>query len=642
MKLIEAHVSKFRNFADSGNVLIESDVTALVGKNESGKTAFLQALYHLKPIHKDKLDALDQYPRWLYTQDRKASRISDTAAITAVFELEEEDFDVLADRFGEGVVTATRVTASRTYENFTSIDQESEPDEAKAVSWVVRNADIAEVVREGLEVQETFDALEDALEQIARTTTQGEAVSHENVTAAANIRSAVSDLMGDYSDLDEVIEAAIWERVPHFFYFGEYSFLAGRTDLKRVFVEAEENLEPGERTALALLRLAGADNMTLVEEDYERRKAELEAVSNDLTRQTAKYWTQSKELDVVIDIDKETVPTANNGQQAVNRFLEVRVKDRRHGHSDNIDKRSHGFRWFFSFLAAFSEFEGKERIIILLDEPAVALHARAQRDFLRFIDDRLAPEHQVIFTTHSPFMVEPGKLDRARLVEDQGSTLGSKVTADVMSTNRDTLFPLQAALGYDIAQSLFIAPHNLLVEGTSDYTYLHAMSDFLRQNGRVGLDPRWCVLPVGSVTKITTFLALLGHHLDVSVLVDSGGENKQVAELVRNGRLEPSRFLTPAEILGTSEADIEDLFTVTDYLDLYHLARSSLAIDKAELGPGIRIIKRIEAMHGKFDHGQPADYILRNRTSILDSLEPTTLNNFESLFIRINAVLPSD
>ena len=65
MKLVEAHVLKFRNFDDSGDVSIESDVTALVGKNESGKTAFLQALYHLKPIHGDELNALVHYPRWL-------------------------------------------------------------------------------------------------------------------------------------------------------------------------------------------------------------------------------------------------------------------------------------------------------------------------------------------------------------------------------------------------------------------------------------------------------------------------------------------------------------------------------------------------------------------------------------------------
>ena len=97
---------------------------------------------------------------------------------------------------------------------------------------------------------------------------------------------------------------------------------------------------------------------------------------------------------------------------------------------------------------------------------------RAQADFLRFINERLAPKRQVLYSTHSPFMVEPGGLDRVRLVEDKGQELGSVVSADVTSTDPDTLFPLQGALGYDLVQHLFIAPHNLVVEGTSDFTYL--------------------------------------------------------------------------------------------------------------------------------------------------------------------------
>ena len=110
-------------------------------------------------------------------------------------------------------------------------------------------------------------------------------------------------------------------------------------------------------------------------------------------------------------------------------------------------------------------------VVILLDEPALGLHARAQKDFLRFIDERLAPKHQVIHTTHSPFMIEPGKLERVRVVEDRGREEGVKITVDVLSTDPDTFyFPLQGALGYDLAQHLFIAPNNLVVEGTSDFT----------------------------------------------------------------------------------------------------------------------------------------------------------------------------
>ena len=122
--------------------------------------------------------------------------------------------------------------------------------------------------------------------------------------------------------------------------------------------------------------------------------------------------------------------------------------------------------------------------MILLDEPALELHPRAQRDFLRFINERLAPKHQVFYTTHSPFMVEAEHLDRVRLVEDRGRGVGAVVSSDVLSAEPDSFFPLQAALGFDIAQSLFGRPDNLLVQATSDYTYLTVISDHLKQFGR--------------------------------------------------------------------------------------------------------------------------------------------------------------
>jgi hypothetical protein len=74
-------------------------------------------------------------------------------------------------------------------------------------------------------------------------------------------------------------------------------------------------------------------------------------------------------------------------------------------------------------------------------------------------------------------MVQPGRLERARIVEDKGKEKGSQVAGDVLSTDPDTLFPLQGALGYDLVQHLFIGEHNLVVEGTSDFTYLTIMSD---------------------------------------------------------------------------------------------------------------------------------------------------------------------
>ena len=222
----------------------------------------------------------------------------------------------------------------------------------------------------------------------------------------------------------------------------------------------------------------------LQDDDYELRRGELDAVQIDLTKQVFKYWKQNPDLNVTIDVDKETV-SQPNGQTAVARFLEIRLSDQRTGYSNNFSQRSSGFQWFFSFLAAFSEFDRQDAPVVLLDEPALTLHGRAQADFLRFINERLAPDSPVLYTTHSPFMVEAGRLERVRIVEDPGPPKGATATTEVLVADTDTLFPLQAALGYDIAQSLFIGPNNLVVEGTSDFIYLTIMSQLWRSKGPI-------------------------------------------------------------------------------------------------------------------------------------------------------------
>jgi len=236
------------------------------------------------------------------------------------------------------------------------------------------------------------------------------------------------------------------------------------------------------------------------------RKRELENVANSISHDVLKYWTTNPELRVMIDITQQTV-SSPQGQQTVLDELKIRLWDDRHLLSLPFDERSTGFRWFFSFLVAFSEFEYSKRpIIILLDEPGLGLHARAQKDFLTFIDERLAERCQVIYSTHSPFLVQPDHLERARLVEDKGRQNGSRITSDVLATDKDTVFPLQGALGYDLAQHLFIAPHNLVVEGTSDYTYLLLLSSFLKAAERKDLVTSGLSFPWG---VRTSFLRLL-------------------------------------------------------------------------------------------------------------------------------------
>ncbi len=124
----------------------------------------------------------------------------------------------------------------------------------------------------------------------------------------------------------------------------------------------------------------------------------------------------------------------------------------------------------------------QRNLILLLDEPGLTLHATAQADFLRYINE-LATKHQVLYTTHSPFMIHSDRLNQVRVVEDQ-KTIGTIISDNISGSDPRTIFPLQAALGWTIAQNLFISERNLLVEGPSDLIYLKSVSALLETQGR--------------------------------------------------------------------------------------------------------------------------------------------------------------
>ena len=143
----------------------------------------------------------------------------------------------------------------------------------------------------------------------------------------------------------------------------------------------------------------------------------------------------------------------------------------------------------------------------MLDEPGLNLHASAQEDLLNFIKD-LTDDYQVIYTTHSPFMIDSERLDNVRTIYEDNKK-GSIIHETIQEKDPNTLFPLQAALGYDIAQNLFISKNNLLVEGVSDLVYLNFMSNLLLNEGRASLDDKITIVPTGGADKISTFISLL-------------------------------------------------------------------------------------------------------------------------------------
>lgn len=638
MRLVEAQVHNFKNILDSAPVHVESTITCVVGKNESGKTAFLHALYRLNPAHASaKFSVQQHYPAWLEKQHRReGADLEHSRPVRATFELEAKDLSILESRFGQGILISKQVVLEREYSGKALFTCQT--DEGSAVHHILREVKVPADFAESAQKATTFANADQLIQNL--TEEAGESAK----AAVRAIISAKAKLLGEAGDLRKAVLDVIDQLTPKLFYFDEYSSLPGTIRVRELLAKKREELTEEETTARSLLELAGAESEYLLNVDYEVRKRELENVANMLTQDVLKYWTTNPELRVTIDISQKTVPASppQQGHQSVLDELKIRLWDDRHFLSLPFDQRSTGFRWFFSFLAAFSEFEHSTRpVIILLDEPGLGLHARAQKDFLQFIEDRLSRRCQVIYSTHSPFLVQPDHLERARLVEDKGRETGSRITSDVLSTDKDTLFPLQGALGYDLAQHLFVAPHNLVLEGASDYTYLLLVSSFLKEKGREGLDDRWSLVPVGGADLVPSFVALLGNHLEVTVLLDSRREgNQRLSKLADHGILAKNRIIGVGEITGARVADVEDLFEPAEYLDLYNRAFGSSLTEYNLAGPD-PIVLRIARYLGRdrFDHGRPADVLLRQRDSFLPSLGAKTLDRFEALFKRINSTL---
>jgi predicted ATP-dependent endonuclease of OLD family len=407
------------------------------------------------------------------------------------------------------------------------------------------------------------------------------------------------------------------------------------------------------------LQLVGAKAETLNSiGKFEELTAELEAISTRLSEEIFEYWSQNKYLKV--NFQFAAGRPADPAPYNTGFVFHTRIANTRHGVTVSFDDRSAGFVWFFSFLVWFSQLKKTfgERLFILLDDPGLSLHARAQGDLLRYIKEKLEPQYQVMYTTHSPFMIDPEKLMCVRTIEDvvtSEEVLGSKVGDRMLSIDPDTVFPLQAALGYDITQTLFVGPHTLLVEGPSDLLYLKLFSKGLQEAGREYLDPRWVITPCGGVEKIGSFIALFGgNRLHIAVLTDYHVRIKNKVRNLRESDLLKSGHVFSAEMyVDGDEADMEDIIGRSNYVMLinecYSLVGTKMLPEAKAATAPLRVIEEVENHFGqkvtgtKFDHFTPALFLIENRNKLQELPQlGQALDRFEKIFKDLNQLLPKE
>lgn len=624
-------INKYKSIQKSQTVEIEPSITTIVGMNESGKTSFLQAVAKTNYFNDDvdfKFDTTQDYPRNELVDFENSDE--EVEIIKCDYEISNELLQQIETEIGKGVFTVKTFSYSCHYKATTNTVANITANEKKYLEQKSQSIVLSKETRDAISKLNSLQEVANIIQLEGDT---------DLITFKAEIKKIV-DVGGKWENTlaHHIFTKLIKPKMPKFWYFDDYYHLGGKININEL---NNGNSDEKNKTAKALFELARIKPDEIVSStDYERYIALLEASSNKITKEIFNYWSTNKNLDIEFRIQDKANP---QGQQQ--KYLDIRVRSQRHKISLPLDRRSKGFNWFFSFIIWFSKIQADKSsdYILLLDEPGLNLHASAQADLLRFIED-LSKKYQIIYTTHSPFMVESDNLKRVRtcLETDEGTIISDTI----QEKDPNTLFPLQAALGYDIAQNLFISKNNLLVEGPADLIYLTVISNILEIEKRTGLKENITIVPVGGLDKVSTFISLLrGSKLNVVCLLDTFTDQKgkqRVDDLIRHKIIKEKNIRFFDEFANTSSktADIEDLFTKEEYLKIFNLAfnKEYQEIKFTDLDTTIEtILRQINKVIGKdrFNHYRPA-YKLNQLGVDKTFFSSATLDNFEKMFTEIN------
>ena len=623
-------VLNYRNIDDSGWIPLER-VTAFVGRNEAGKTALLKALHKFNPATKEPYNPQREFPRDRFTAEYRddtswpvccvdfklstpfrdelrgelaVAEIPETAMLTRHYDgrLEYKYHPEVSD---DSVDPTELVNVLRAFARDARCLSALSQDENQGLQALrTELADWADRTREAAEELDDLRSEKGIalLKQVRQES--NEHVQPASADLVEELQGAVHELLGraETASITERLEAAIRPELPVFIYFENYGILdsaiylprfledlaAGPDEprvrtinsmFKHVQLRAEEIAELGREEAeqaRATGRPVTPENIQRDQERKELRSVKLNSASLDISRRFSEWFGQRRHK-IRYDVD--------------GRYFRIWVSDDRRPDVDiELESRSKGFQWFFSFYLLFlvESDEGHKDAVLLLDEPGLHLHPTAQQELITFFEV-LSTDNPLIYTTHSPFLIDGEHIHRIRPVTED-DTGHSRISVHSWPSDRETIFPLQAAAGYAMVRGLFQHKKNVLVEGFSDYLYLHALNLHCRALGRAGLPDEIYITPCGG-TKLVGHIAslFLGQEVRPVVLLDGddAGRARRDALTKELYAGHEKAVLMLNDVLKCEECETEDIIGEAAILAvLKDVAGRRISLNQRDRGTG--------------------------------------------------------
>jgi predicted ATP-dependent endonuclease of OLD family len=609
MKLVKFRIQHYKSIKDTGWCWLASDMTTLAGKNESGKSAILEAL-------RDFDTDVEKIPDEALPLDESGEPV-----IEMCFEVDKATLDEIAQEIGITIDKNTREHISKNgltilkYHDG-SYDLESEIDKAlnkqrdeanqqhiKKIKSIIEKLSkieqLAGVVKPDLngDIEPTQQAVAQYIEQV-----KAQVPSIPDEEKKQSVNTELEELVTENNSLereklsDKFLDEIV-QYVPNFIFFSDFLDIL---PFELPLAEAASH-----KTVQDFAKVSGLDLDKVIQTtDSQRRRNILSKHSATISGDFLDYWGQNK-LDLIAEPDGDN--------------LRLGVREAGKTMLFKPEQRSKGFQWFLSFYLRLNA-ERDETNIILIDEPGLYLHAKAQKDVLKVLG-KISKESQVIFSTHSPYLIDAKRLDRVRLIlkdDKNGTRIENKIHkgADV-----ETLTPIITAIGLDISHDFSIAgKKNVLLEGISDYYFLQALRKYIKTD-EVNFIP--CV----GAQKIPQLVSLLiGWDLEFLAVLDNDKEGKRIAkELAEKLAVENKKIIFVSD---QDDYSVEDLFTHEDFNNF--ILNDTKNTDKPVLNSKFLKDKKLDKvlLAKKFFENVESD-----KSKI--KLSQDTINAFKQLFERV-------